>query len=135
MGNLNKWQEEQRSVEKAKVASKAQSASPPRSLSKRPSWASPSPLSEDSPAVVVSRESPATSMRRPALFSDPSSRTLSVTQSPTLNTPRERPSPLSTLSMLSRDKAALSTASAADCPQVKSRLNLSLSCKIALNLK
>merc|ERR1711990_641757 len=115
MGNQkNKWQEEQRSVAKAKVASRALSASPPRNPSRRPSWASPSPLSADSPVVVVSRESPPTSTRRPAPSSAPSWRTSSVTQSPTLNTPRERPSLPSTLSTLSRDKAAPSTASAAD---------------------
>merc|ERR1712070_549721 len=114
MGNQkNKWQEEQRSVEKAKAASRVLSASPPRSPSRRLSWASPSPLSADSP-VVVSRESPPTSTRRPAPSSAPSWRTSSVTPSPTLNTPRERPSPLSTLSTLSRDRAAPSTASAAD---------------------
>merc|ERR1711990_798587 len=115
MGNQkNKWQEEQRSVAKAKVASKAPSASPPRNPSRRPSWASPSPLSADSPVVVVSRESAPTSTRRPAPSSAASWRTSSVTQSPTLNTPRERPSPLSMSSMLSRDKAEPSTASAAD---------------------
>merc|ERR1712159_566008 len=117
MGNQfknNKWQEEQRSVAKAKAASKVLSASPPRNPSKKPSSASPSPLSADSPVVVVSRESPPTSMRRPAPSSAPSWRTSSVTPSPTLSTPRERPSPLSTLSTLLRDKAALSTASAAE---------------------
>merc|ERR1712070_928283 len=116
MGNKNKWQEEQRSVEKEKVASRAPSASPPRSPSRRPSWASPSPLSADSPVVVVSRESPPTSTRRPVPSSAASSRTLSVTPSPTPNTPRERPSPLSTLSTLSRDRAAPSTVSVADQP-------------------
>merc|ERR1712100_839047 len=113
--NKNKWQEEQRSVAKAKAASRVLSASPPRSPSRRPSWASPSPLSADSPVVVVSRESPPTSTRRPAPSSAPSWRTSSATQLPTLNTPRERPSPLSTLSTLSRDKAAPSTTSAAEC--------------------
>merc|ERR1711990_99365 len=112
--NKNKWQDVQRSAEKEKVANRAPSASPPRSPSRRPSWASPSPLSADSLAAVVSSASAPTSMRRPALSSAASSRTLSVTQSPTPNTPRERPSPLSTLSTLSRDRAAPSTASAAD---------------------
>merc|ERR1712025_519034 len=119
MGKIknNKWLEEQRSVEKARVASRVPSASLPRRPSRRPSWASPSPLSADSPVVVVSRESPPTSTRRPVPSSAPSWRTLSVTPSPTPSTPRERPSPLSTLSTLSRDRAAPSTASAADYDQ------------------
>merc|ERR1712070_1002430 len=120
----NKWQDVQRSVQKAKVASRALSASPPRNPSRRPLWASPSLLSADSPAVVVSSASAPTSTRRPALSSAASSRTLSVTQSPTPNTPRERPSPLSTLSTLSRDRAAPSTASAAD-PSILSLYNAS----------
>merc|ERR1739838_500898 len=115
MGNKNnKWQDVQRSVAKAKVASKAQSASLPRSLSKRPSWASLSPLSADSPDVVGSRELAPTSTKRPELSSALSSRTLSVTQSPTPNTPSARPSPLSTSSTLSSVKAAPFTASADD---------------------
>merc|ERR1712071_284012 len=44
--------------------------------------------------------------------SAPSSRTLSATPSCTPNTPRERPSPLSTLSTLLRDRAEPSTVSA-----------------------
>merc|ERR1712150_80538 len=72
---------------------------------RRPSWVSPSQPSEDSPEEVVSRESAPSSMMRPELSSRPSSRMSSRIQSPTLNTPRERLSPLSTSSMLSRDKA------------------------------
>merc|ERR1711971_1374822 len=49
---------------------------------------------------------------RPALSSAPSSRTLSATPSSTPNTPRERPSPLSTSSTLLRDRAEPSTVSA-----------------------
>merc|ERR1711898_88117 len=83
---------------------------PPRPSSK-PSWESPSQPSEDSPEEVVSRESAPSSMMRPELSSRPSSRTSSETQSPTLSTPRERPSPPSMSSMLSRDKAEPSTVS------------------------
>merc|ERR1712072_653969 len=82
--------------------------------SRRPSWASPSQPSEDSPEEVVSRESAPSSMMRPELSSRPSSRTSSRIQSPTLSTPRERPSPLSTSSMLSRDKAEPSMVSEAE---------------------
>merc|ERR1711990_669013 len=117
MGNKkNKWQDVQRSVEKAKVANPAPRDSLPRSPSRRPSWESPNQLFADSPVVVVSRESALTSTKRPALSSAHSWRTLSATPLPTLNTPRERPSPLSTLSTLSRDKAAPSTVSVADQP-------------------
>merc|ERR1712066_1046694 len=77
-----------------------------------PSSASPSLLSADWQEEVASRESPPTSMRRLALSSDPSSRTLFATPSSTPNTPRERPSPLSTLSTLLRDRAEPSTVSA-----------------------
>merc|ERR1739843_51889 len=83
---------------------------PPRPSSK-PSWESPSPPSEDSPEEVVSRESALSSMTRPELSSSHSSRTSSETQSPTLSTPRERLSPPSMSSMLSRDKAEPSTVS------------------------
>merc|ERR1712166_1222859 len=102
------------SVAKAKEANKAQSASLPRNLSKRPLWVSLSPLFADSPDVVVSRESAHTSTKRPELSSALSSRTLSVTQSPTPNTLSARPSPLSTSSTLSSVKAAPFTASADD---------------------
>merc|ERR1712167_352074 len=44
-----------------------------------------------------------------------SSRTSSEIQLPTLNTPRERPSPPSMSSMLSRDKAEPSTVSVDEC--------------------
>merc|ERR1712166_233667 len=64
-------------------ANKEQSASLPRNLSKRPLWVSLSPLFADSPDVVVSRESAPTSTKRPELSPALSSRTLSVTQSPT----------------------------------------------------
>merc|ERR1712097_37020 len=74
-------------------------------LSRKPSWVSPSQPSEDSPEEVVSRESAPSSMMRPELFSRASSKTSSETQSPTLSMPRERPSPHSMSSMLSRDKA------------------------------
>jgi len=73
---------------KARAASRAPRDSLPRSLLRRPSWASPSPLSADSLAVVVSRESALTSTRRPAPSSSPSLRTLSATPSPTPSTPR-----------------------------------------------
>merc|ERR1712167_407067 len=82
-----------------------------RSLERLPSWVSPSQPSEDSPEEVVSRESALSSMTRPDLFSEASSRTSSETQSPTLSMPRERPSPPSMSSMLSRDKAEPSTVS------------------------
>merc|ERR1739844_619975 len=77
-----------------------------------PSSASPSLLSADSHAEVASSASPLTSMRRPALSSAASSRTLSATPSCTPNTPRERPSPLSTLSTLLSARAEPSTVSA-----------------------
>merc|ERR1712139_22741 len=83
----------------------------PQRPSRRPSWVSPSQPSEDSPEEVVSRESALSSMMKPELSSSHSSRTSSEIQSPTLNTPRERPSPPSMSSMLSRDKAEPSTVS------------------------
>merc|ERR1711970_1656736 len=86
----------------------------PRDSHQRPSWESPSQPSEDSPEEVVSRESAPSSMMRPELSSRPSSRMSSRIQSPTLNTPRERPSPLSMSSMVSRDKAELSMVSEAE---------------------
>merc|ERR1739841_352628 len=86
---------------------------PPRPSS-IPSWVSPSQPSEDSPEEVVSRESALSSMTRPELSSSHSSRTSSETQSPTLSTPRERLSPPSMSSMLSRDKAEPSTVSEAE---------------------
>merc|ERR1711990_550607 len=86
----------------------------PQRPSSTPSWASPSQPSEDSPEEVVSRESAPSSMMRPDLSSSHSSRTSSETQSPTLSTPRERPSPPSMSSMLSRDKAEPSMVSEAE---------------------
>merc|ERR1712010_251256 len=86
---------------------------PPR-LSRRPSLESPSPPSEDSPEEVESRESLLSSTTRPESSSDTSSRTSSRTPSPTPNTPRERPSPLSMSSTLSRDKAEPFTDSEAE---------------------
>merc|ERR1711920_348159 len=83
----------------------------PQRPSSTPSWVSPSQPSEDSPEEVVSRESALSSMTRPDPSSRASSRTSSEIQSPTLNTPRERPSPPSMSSMLSRDKAEPSTVS------------------------
>merc|ERR1712071_627756 len=76
---------------------------PPR-LSRKPSLVSPSQLSEDSPEEVESRESAPSSMTRPELSSDLSSRTLSEIPYATPSTPRERPSPPSMSSMLLRDK-------------------------------
>merc|ERR1711990_417637 len=108
-----KCQEELRSEEKERAANTAP-RDPPRRLSDSPSKESPSPLSADSLAEVVSRESPLTSTVRPAPSSRVSSRTLSETPSPTPNTPREGPSPLSMSSTLSRDKAEPSTVSAVD---------------------
>merc|ERR1712075_9801 len=83
---------------------------PPR-LSRKPFSVSPSQPSEDSPEEVESRESLLSSMTKPELSSEASLRTSSEIQLPTLNTPRERPSPPSTLSMLLRDKVELSTVS------------------------
>merc|ERR1712167_398972 len=81
----------------------------PRELLPNPSnntsWVSPSQTSEDSPEEVESRESAHSSMTRPELFLRLSSKTLSETQSPTLNTPEERLLPLLMSSMPSRDKA------------------------------
>merc|ERR1711898_1730 len=77
----------------------------PPNPSNNTSWVSPSQPLEDSPEEVVSRESAHSSMMKPELSSRPSSRTSSETQSPTLNTPEERLSLLSMLSMHSRDKA------------------------------
>merc|ERR1739838_825489 len=91
-----------RSEEKERVAN-TEPREAPRRLSDRPSWASPSPLSADSPEEVVSRESALTSTRRPALSSELSS--------PTPNTPAGRPSPLSMSSTLSRDREEPSTVS------------------------
>merc|ERR1711981_45423 len=96
--------EEKPNSEKPPWANQEPRDLPPRPSSK-PSWESPSQPSEDLPEEVVSRESAPSSMMRPELSSRPSSRTSSETQSPTLNTPRERPSPPSMSSMLSRDKA------------------------------
>merc|ERR1712195_122522 len=76
---------------------------PPR-LSRKPSLVSPSQLSEDSPEEVESRESAPSSMTRPELSSEASSRTLSEIPYATPSTPRERPSPPSMSSMLLRDK-------------------------------
>merc|ERR1712113_790979 len=117
---LQKWHQELRSaaaVVKAKAAWAAANLAPSAWTSVArpsvsPSSESPSLLSADWPEEVASRESPPTSMRRLALSSAPSSRTLFATPSSTPNTPRERPSPLSTLSTLSRDRAEPSTVSA-----------------------
>merc|ERR1711957_135494 len=106
-------QAKQRSEEKEREASR-ESREPPRRPSDRPSWASPSPLSVDSPEEVVSRESALTSTRRPDPSSEASSRTSSEIPSPTPNTPAERPSPPSTSSTLSRDREEPSTDSAAE---------------------
>merc|ERR1712100_686218 len=103
-------QAKQRSGEKEKEAN-TEPRDPPRRPSEPPLKVSPSPPSADSPEEVVLRESPLTSTLRPAPSSRDSSRTLSETQSPT-NTPRERPSPPSMSSTLSRDKAEPSTDSA-----------------------
>merc|ERR1711981_380031 len=103
-------QVKQRSEEKERVASTVP-REPPRRLSDRPSWESPSPLSADSPEEVVSRESALTSTRRPDPYSEASSRTSSVTPPPTPSTPAERPSLLSMLSTLSRDREEPSTVS------------------------
>merc|ERR1712166_535620 len=98
--------------EKAKEANPAPSASLQRSPLRKPSWVSPSPLSVASLAVVVSSVSSPTSTKKPAVSSALSSRTLSVTPSPTPNTPRGRPSPLSMSSTLLSAKAAPFTVSA-----------------------
>merc|ERR1712194_70447 len=83
---------------------------PPRP-SRKPSLVSPSQLSEDSPEEEESRESALSSTTRPESSSDHSLRTSSETPSPTPNTPRERQSPLSTSSTLSRDRAVPFTVS------------------------
>merc|ERR1712187_363205 len=125
---LIKWHQELRSA----AAARAWAASPALSASNSvarpsvsPSSESPSLLSADSQEEVASRESPPTSTRRPALSSDPSSRTLSATPLSTPNTPRERPSPLSTSSTLLRDRAEPSTVSADehDCHQFTCAVN------------
>ena len=72
------------------------------------------PAIEDSPEEVVSRESALSSMTRPELSSEASSRTLSRTPSPTLSTPRERLLPPLMSSTPSRDKAELYTGSEAE---------------------
>merc|ERR1712100_45236 len=104
------WEAKLRSEEKERVAN-TEPREAPRRPSDRPSWASPSPLSADSPEEVESRESALTSTRRPDPSSELSSRTLSVTPSPTPNTPAERPSLLSMSSTLSRDREEPSTVS------------------------
>merc|ERR1712021_84219 len=86
----------------------------PRRPSDRPSWASPSPLSADSPEEVVSRESAHTSTKRPDPSSEASSRTSSETLLPTPNTPAERPSPPSMSSTLLRDREEPFTVSVAE---------------------
>merc|ERR1712199_27062 len=110
MGNYfhKLWEAKLRSEEKERVAN-TEPREAPRRPSDRPSWESPSPLFADSPEEVVSRESALTSTRRPDPSSELSSRTSSETPSPTLNTPAERPSLLSMLSTLSRDRAEPST--------------------------
>merc|ERR1711981_617404 len=94
-------QPKQREVNSERSAEREEPRDSPPRPSRTPSSVSPSQPSEDSPEEVVSRESALSSMTRPELFSEASSRTLSETQSPTLNTPRERPSPPSMSSMLS----------------------------------
>merc|ERR1740123_1547413 len=114
----NPWEEVALTCSCSLELAKYQANPEPRELlpshSRPPSWVSPSLPSEDSLEEVVSRESPLSSMTRPYSSSDLSSRTLSETPSPTLNTPRGRLSPPSMSSMLSRDKAEPSTVSAAD---------------------
>merc|ERR1711934_843147 len=111
--NLLQWHQP---TEEKEVNSERSQAKPelkdtlPR-LSRKPSLVSPSQPSEDWPEEVESRESALSSMTRPELFSEASSRTSSETQLPTPSTPRERLSPPSMSSMLSRDKVELSTVS------------------------
>merc|ERR1712139_370256 len=119
MGKLIKFKCQVLKVKAEKPNSENQWANQePRDLPPRPSsipsWVSPSQPSEDLPEEVVSRESALSSMTRPDQSSRASSRVSSEIQSPTLNTPRERPSPLSMSSMLSRDKAEPSTVSEAE---------------------
>merc|ERR1712141_974351 len=121
---LQKWHQEQRSAAAVAKAKAAWAAANPAlrewTSVARPSVsqssASPSLLSADWQEEVASRESPPTSMRRLALSSDPSSRTLFATPSSTLNTPRERLSLLSMSSTLSRDRAEPSTVSVDEQP-------------------
>merc|ERR1740139_175043 len=101
---INIWQVKQRSAATAKPREESTELSAQRRLSAPPSWASLSPLSADSHVAVVSRGSAHTSMRRPAPSLEDSSRTWSVTPSPTPNTPAGRPSPLLMSSTPSRDK-------------------------------
>merc|ERR1712086_233146 len=111
MGNLNKNKSKwpQHTEVKEESSARFQAKPVPRDtlprLSRRPSSVSPSQPSEDWPEEVESRESAPSSMTRPELSSEASLRTSSETQSPTPSTPRERPSPPSMSSMLSRDKA------------------------------
>merc|ERR1712080_393226 len=109
MGNLNliiKWHQptEEREANSERSQAKPELKDTPPKLSRKPSLVSPSQPSEDWPEEVESRESALSSMTRPELSSEASLITLSETQSPTLNTPRERPSPPSMSSMLLRDK-------------------------------
>merc|ERR1712167_61211 len=118
--NISICHHQKDSEKEEKLSSEKPWANPvPRDLhprpSRRPSWESPSQPSEDSPEEVVSRESHLSSMTRPELSLRASSRTSSEIQLPTLNTPRERPSPPSMSSMLSRDKAEPSTVSVDEC--------------------
>merc|ERR1711935_108827 len=114
--NLLQWHQptEEKEVNSERFQAKPELKDTLPRLSRKPSLVSPSQPSEDLPEEVESRESALSSMTRPELSSDTSLRMSSETQSPTLSTPRERPSPLSTLSTLSRDKEEPSTVSEAD---------------------
>ena len=104
-----KWQEKEE-----KVSEKLVLKDTPRRHPVLTSRASPSPLSADSPAEVVSRESLPSSMMTLESFSRTSWNPWSETPSLTANTPREKPWPPWTSSTLSRDKEEPSTASASD---------------------
>ena len=102
----DKAKEARESEEKAKSAPRELLKSDTQELQLR---ASLNPPSEDSPEEEVSRESHHSSMMTPDTFLRDSSKVLSEMPSPTLSTPEEKPSPLWTLSTLSRDKAEPST--------------------------
>ena len=88
--------------------------SPKRETPRHPLKASPSLPSEDSQEEEESRESPHSSMTTPDKSSRDSSKALSETLSPTLNTPAEKPSLLWTSFTPSRDKAEPSMVSEVD---------------------
>merc|ERR1712166_229811 len=104
--NLLQWHQhtEEKEVNSERFQAKPELKDTLPRPSRKPSLVSPSQQSEDLLEEVELRESVPLSMTRPELFLEASLRTSSETQSHTLNTPRERPSPPSMSSMLLRDK-------------------------------